>query len=65
MRILNYIIPLLLTLLIGCGEADKPQTYVFDANDMEKKFKQIYNVKRTNGRNYLWNDILTFFKRNT
>ena len=35
MRILNYIIPLLLTLLIGCGETDKPQTYVFDEKELE------------------------------
>ena len=40
MKILHYITPLLLTLLIGCGEADKPQTYVFDADDMETNLKK-------------------------
>ena len=40
MKILNYITPLLLTLLIGCGETDKPQKYVFDADDMEKNIKK-------------------------
>ena len=40
MKILNHIIPLLLTLLIGCGETDKPKTYVFDADDMETNIKK-------------------------
>ena len=40
MRILNYIIPLLLTLLIGCGETDKPQTYVFDEKELETNIKK-------------------------
>ena len=40
MRILNYIIPLLLTLLIGCGETDKPQTYVFDDKELETNIKK-------------------------
>ena len=40
MRILNYIILLLLTLLIGCGETDEPQTYVFDAKELETNIKK-------------------------
>ena len=40
MKILYYIIPLLLTLLIGCGETDKSQKYVFDADDMEKNLRK-------------------------
>ena len=40
MRILNYIIPLLLTVLIGCGETDKPQTYVFDEKELETNIKK-------------------------
>ena len=40
MKILNYITPLLLTLLIGCGETDKPQKYIFDANGMENNIKK-------------------------
>ena len=40
MRILNYIRPLLLIFLIGCGETDKPQKYIFDANGMENNIKK-------------------------
>ena len=40
MKILNYFRSLLLILLNGCGEADKPQTYVFDADDMETNIKK-------------------------
>ena len=40
MRILNYIIPLLLILLMGCGEKDKPQTYVFDEKELETNIKK-------------------------
>ncbi len=40
MKILNFIPVLLLTLLIGCGQTDKPQKYIFDANDMEKNLKK-------------------------
>jgi hypothetical protein len=40
MRIFNYIRPLLLIFLIGCGETDKPQKYIFDANGMENNIKK-------------------------
>ena len=40
MRTLNYIRPLLLIFLIGCGETDKPQKYIFDANGMENNIKK-------------------------
>ena len=39
-RKLNHIIALLLALLIGCGETDKPQTYVFDAKELETNIKK-------------------------
>jgi len=35
-----FLIPLLLTLLIGCGETDKPQTYVFDEKELETNIKK-------------------------
>ena len=45
MKKLNFLPIILLSLLIGCGETEVSQKYVFDSNDMEKNIKK-YTVSK-------------------
>ena len=45
MKKLNFLSIILLSLLIGCGETEVSQKYVFDSNDMEKNIKK-YTVSK-------------------
>ena len=36
----NCLLVIFLTLLLGCGESEKSQKYIFDSNDMKKNIKK-------------------------
>ena len=40
MNKVNFLQIILLSLLVGCGETEVSQKYVFDSNDMEKNIKK-------------------------
>ena len=40
MNKINFLPIILLSLLVGCGETEVSQKYVFDSNDMEKNIKK-------------------------
>ena len=45
MNKINFLPIILLSLLLGCGETEVSQKYVFDSNDMEKNIKK-YTVSK-------------------
>ena len=45
MNKINFLPIILLSLLVGCGETEVSQKYVFDSNDMEKNIKK-YTVSK-------------------
>ena len=45
MNKINFFPIILLSLLVGCGETEVSQKYVFDSNDMEKNIKK-YTVSK-------------------